>query len=311
MHGEPWLWESEFCQRNKQFCGRMGKGGGGRKALNKDSWSPPSFPTALQPVVQPASRWWGQITLSNPALPLAVTGAGWLGRLQGCSVTLGIYFSKNQAALREWALIRPSIGSFGEQSANQVLFGKLFPSPPRQLDNSLSWWNFSPPGHSCNWVSKHGRAERRNWNSLPFSLARCVSLLFRSATVVPMCEYDHLLEWSIYMVLLFNLAPLLSTLENKRSQCIALMISKALVARCACREPEPRRLSASEPAPRRLREPILRRTLQGGTSSSWLTWACVSEIGSWRMPKNWGWMGPARTRAQLWRFRKAWQGGEA
>ena len=89
---------------------------------------------------------------SNPALPLALTGS-----LQGCNVTLGIsfflsfflfgggiYFWKNQAALREKALIRPSIGSFWEQFVNQILFGKLSPPPSRQLDNSLPWWNFLP-----------------------------------------------------------------------------------------------------------------------------------------------------------------------
>ena len=54
-----------------------------------------------------------------------------------------------------------------------------------------------------------------------------------------MCECDHLLEWSIYTVLLFHLFPLLSTLEIKRSQCIALMISGAVVARCVYEDLEP------------------------------------------------------------------------
>lgn len=53
-----------------------------------------------------------------------------------------------------------------------------------------------------------------------------------------MCECDHLLEWSIYMVLFFCLFPLLSTLEIKRSQCIVLMIPGALVARCVCEDLE-------------------------------------------------------------------------
>lgn len=140
MHGEPWHWESWFCQRNRHFCGRMGKGGGASKPQQRFlNTCLPSLLPSSQPSSQPAG---GGVRLHSSPLPLA--GAGWLRSLQQCTVTLGIYFSKNQAVLRGWALIRSSIVSFWEKSTNQTLFGSLFPPPPWQLDNSPSWWNFLP-----------------------------------------------------------------------------------------------------------------------------------------------------------------------
>lgn len=129
-----WHWESGFCLRNKQFCGRMGKGGGGgSKASTRILEHPPSFPTAPQP----ASRWWDQITHCSPAQPLPQRGCK-----RQCNP--GHLFFNNQAVLGGWALIRPSIGSFWEQPTNQILYGSLSPPPPWQLDNSPSWWNFLP-----------------------------------------------------------------------------------------------------------------------------------------------------------------------
>lgn len=123
-------------------------GGWGREGeqenLNKDSWTP-----AFLPYCPPASPPASQQVVGSDYTPLpcpstTLAGAGWLRSLQQCMVTLGIYFSKNQAVLRGWALIRSSIVSFWEKSTNQTLFGSLFPPPPWQLDNSLSWWNFLP-----------------------------------------------------------------------------------------------------------------------------------------------------------------------
>lgn len=229
--GEPLLGESAFCRRNKHVCGRGERRR--QESLSKDSPSPPSFPTALQA----ASRWWDQITTLSQ-VQLALTGAGWLGSMQGCRVTLSSYFSKNQAVLREWALIRPALApsesslriKFSLASFSHLLHDSLIIVCPGGI--------FSP--RTFLQLSFKTQASRAQKLKQPYGL---ISALCFPVVLICYCG-SYVWMWSlvkvsIYMVPFFNLPPLLSTREIKGSQYFPLMVSGALVARCKGGDPNP------------------------------------------------------------------------